>query len=63
MSHSDILTVSETADILRVSIKTVREMIKSGQLSAVKIGKGYRLRRSDVESLFDRTEKHDSCDS
>ena len=37
-----LLTVSEVADRLRVSVKTVRRRIESGELPAVRIGTGIR---------------------
>jgi len=52
MSENDLWTVEEVAQYLRVSIYTVREMIKAGKLYGVKIGKAYRVRRSDVETLI-----------
>ena len=53
MPVSDLLTVEEVAQYLRVSIYTVREMIKAGKLPGVKIGKAYRVKRADVEKLVD----------
>jgi len=37
-----LLTVPEVADRLRVSVKTVRRRIESGELPAVRIGTGIR---------------------
>ena len=44
-----LLTVGEVASVMRVSNMTVYRLIKSGQLSAIRVGKNYRIRRSDVE--------------
>jgi excisionase family DNA binding protein len=44
-----LLTVGEVAQAMRVSNMTVYRMIKSGQLPAIRVGKNYRLRSSDVE--------------
>ena len=44
-----LLTVGEVATLMRVSNMTVYRMIKSGQLGAIRVGKNYRIRRSDVE--------------
>ena len=50
-----LLTVSEVAERMRVSNMTVYRLIKSGQLSAIRVGKNYRIRRSDVDRyLTDR---------
>jgi excisionase family DNA binding protein len=42
------LTVAEVARQLRVSNMTVYRLVKSGQLRAVRVGRGYRLREEDV---------------
>lgn len=50
-----LLTVGEVAGIMRVSNMTVYRLIKSGQLSAIRVGKNYRIRRMDVDRyLTDR---------
>ena len=50
-----LLTVGEVAQLMRVSNMTVYRLIKSGQLSAIRVGKNYRIRRSDIERyLTDR---------
>lgn len=50
-----LLTVGEVAGIMRVSNMTVYRLIKSGQLSAIRVGKNYRIRRADVDKyLTDR---------
>jgi excisionase family DNA binding protein len=51
-----LLTVAEVAGTMRVSNMTVYRLIKSGQLAAVRVGKNYRIRESDVDRyLQDRT--------
>ncbi|MDQ4058889.1 MAG: helix-turn-helix domain-containing protein [Actinomycetota bacterium] len=44
-----LLTVGEVAQTMRVSNMTVYRLIKSGQLAAIRVGKNYRIRRTDVE--------------
>jgi excisionase family DNA binding protein len=41
-------TVSEVARRLRVSNMTVYRLVKGGQLPAVRVGRGYRIREEDV---------------
>jgi excisionase family DNA binding protein len=53
-SEESFLTVGEVARHLRVSNMTVYRLVKSGQLSAVRVGRGYRVRRSDVERYLAR---------
>ncbi len=43
------MTVGEVARVLRISNMTVYRLISSGQLSAVRVGKSYRLREEDVD--------------
>ena len=40
------LTADETAQILRVSTKTIYHLIKEGSLPAIKVGRGYRIAKS-----------------
>ena len=48
-----LLTVGEVAGLMRVSNMTVYRLIKAGQLSAIRVGKNYRIRRSDVDRYLD----------
>ena len=48
------LTVAEVARALRVSNMTVYRLIKSGDMAAVKVGHGYRLREEDVRKYLER---------
>ncbi len=51
-----LLTVSEVAADMRVSKMTVYRLIKAGQLAAIRVGKNYRIRESDVRRfLSDRS--------
>lgn len=54
-ARARFLTVTEVAGVLRVSNMTVYRLINAGQLSAVRVGKSYRLREDDVDKyLADR---------
>jgi excisionase family DNA binding protein len=46
-------TVSELADHMRVSNMTVYRLIKAGELPALRVGKNYRLRGSDIAAYLD----------
>jgi excisionase family DNA binding protein len=48
-----LLTVAEVAAAMRVSNMTVYRLIKSGELPAVRVGKNYRLRESDLERFLE----------
>lgn len=46
------LTVAEVAKQLRVSNMTVYRLIKAGQMRAVRVGRGYRLKEDDVRKYL-----------
>ena len=43
MDISELLSVKETAGLLKTSRVQVRKMIQNGDLSAVKVGREYRI--------------------
>lgn len=47
----ELLTVDETAQLLKVSTVTVRRFIARGDLRSVKIGRQRRIERQDVEQF------------
>jgi excisionase family DNA binding protein len=47
-SMGHFLTVAEVAKQLRVSNMTVYRLIKAGEMRAVRVGRGYRLKEDDV---------------
>lgn len=46
-----MLTIDQAAQLLSLSPRTVRSMVKDGRLPAVRIGRAVRIRRGDVERL------------
>ena len=46
------LTVQEVADMLRVSSMTVYRLIKAGELAAVRVGRSFRVRDTDVDEYL-----------
>jgi excisionase family DNA binding protein len=48
-----LLTVGEVAAMMRVSTMTVYRLIKSGELGAIRIGRGYRIPQRDVERYLE----------
>jgi excisionase family DNA binding protein len=55
-----LLTTEEVADLLRVHINTVKTMVRAGKLPAVKVGRAWRIKRSDVLALLDVGGAHDA---
>ena len=52
MPHDRYQTVQELADRLEVAEATVRRWIKSGELRAIDIGKGWRIADADLERFL-----------
>jgi PTS system nitrogen regulatory IIA component len=50
----EMLTVEEIAKELRVSPKTVRSWITSGELVALDVGREYRISRTHLEDFKQR---------
>ena len=53
-----LLTVAEVAATMRVSNMTVYRLIKNGELPAVRVGKNYRLRDSDLLRFLEERSVH-----
>jgi excisionase family DNA binding protein len=49
-----LLTLKETAKILRVSERTIMRYLKSGKLKASKLGQ-WRIKQSDLEDFLNKT--------
>jgi len=47
----ELLTVDAAAAVLQLHPKTVLRFIRDGRLRAAKVGKGYRLLRSDLQAF------------
>jgi excisionase family DNA binding protein len=52
--NNQLLTVSQVAEQLQVTAQTIRNWIDSGVLPATRIGRGFRIRREDVDELLAR---------
>jgi excisionase family DNA binding protein len=51
-SKARFLTVQEVAKLLRVSSMTVYRLIKAGDLSAVRVGRSFRVSEADVDAYL-----------
>lgn len=49
----EFLSVEEVSAMLRISPQTIRKHIREGKLPAARFGHFWRVRRSDLEALFD----------
>lgn len=50
-----IFTIAQTAEYLKVCDKTVRRLISKKELSASKVGKSWRIRKSDIDDYLQQT--------
>ena len=48
------LTIEEVRGYLNVNPRTIYRLIRSGELPAVRIGRQWRFRRSDLDDWVDR---------
>ncbi len=56
-TQAQVLTTADVARILRLSIKTVGEMMRSGQLPAMRIGGVWRVRKESLEEWMKSQER------
>jgi excisionase family DNA binding protein len=49
-----LLTVPEVAAEFQVTAQTIRNWIDHGTLTAVRVGRAFRVRRGDVDELLER---------
>jgi len=52
--NDQLLTVSQIAEQLQVTAQTIRNWIDSGVLGAVRVGRAYRVRQTDLDALLER---------
>jgi excisionase family DNA binding protein len=53
MAQKPLLTVRETAEMLKVREATVRTWIRDNQLRAIKFGRDWRVREDDLEEFLE----------
>ena len=53
---NDILTISEVADQLKVSDRTVRNWIEKGTIKAYRFGLVYRIRKEDFDEFVKQSQ-------
>ncbi len=51
--ENDILTVEEAAKLLKLSTKTIYRLIEDKTLRASKLGRSWRIRKSDIDDYLD----------
>lgn len=56
-SYEEVYTVEEVAGIFKLSRGSVRNLIKKGEIPAIKIGKQYRIPESIINKFYFQTYK------
>ena len=51
--NSEILTIEELADLLKVSTRTIRRIVKRRELPYIRIGRQLRFRRESIDAWLD----------
>lgn len=51
---NEFYTVEQVAELLQIHWQTVLNYIKSGKLTAVKLGKGYRINKNELDNFIRR---------
>lgn len=54
MKKKEYLKVKDIADMLGLSILTIYEYIKRGEVQAIKLGRNYRVERKEFERFIKR---------
>lgn len=54
---NEILTVSQVAEYLQLSEMSTYKLVQEGRIPAFKIGRHWRVKKSDLISLIDRLKK------
>lgn len=58
MNDDEMLTAEEVAKIMKVSLKTVRKWVQSGDLASISIGsREYRISRRDLNSFLEEQKR------
>lgn len=52
MLRKPLLTLQETADLLKLSEATTRRLIKAGDVRAIRIGREWRIAVRDLEEFL-----------
>lgn len=57
MADTDVMTVREVAEYLKVKERTIYRLVAKGGIPAFKVGGSWRFRRSEIEAWIDHHAK------
>lgn len=52
MKNNNFFTVEQVAGMLQVHWQTVLNYIKGGKLKAIRLGKGYRIQKEEIDRFI-----------
>ena len=58
MIDETFLTTDEVLDYLQVNLRTVYRLIKAGKIPAVRVGRQWRFRKTDIDAWLERGSSH-----
>lgn len=53
-NYSDVLTLAEVAEFLRISKDSVKNLVSLGYLNCIRIGRLYRFRKKDILEFLEK---------
>ncbi len=54
MDDTQLLNARQVANYLQLSVLTIYDWAQKGKLPAIKVGRNWRFRRSDLQAWLDR---------
>ncbi|HAR86481.1 DNA-binding protein [Clostridium sulfidigenes] len=57
MSDNEIMTVSEVAEYFKISEVTTYKLVQEGKIPAFKIGRHWRVKRSDLTEFIEKLKR------
>ena len=58
MIDETFLTTDEVLEYLQVNVRTVYRLIKAGKIPAVRVGRQWRFRKTDIDAWLERERSH-----
>ena len=58
MIDETFLTTDEVIEYLQVNLRTVYRLIKAGKIPAVRVGRQWRFRKTDIDAWLERERSH-----
>lgn len=58
MIDETFLTTDELLEYLQINLRTVYRLIKAGKIPAVRVGRQWRFRKTDIDAWLERERSH-----